>query len=72
MYFYLRTHKDELSKTHRVKTYTNTLLTSEVLAVTMYVCNMNFKHVSPTDSQFRPNFVKKTLLPLLKRQSNHH
>ena len=57
VYFYLRIHEDELSKTHRFKTYTNRLLTSEVLAVTTFGCSMNFSHVSPTDSQFRPNFV---------------
>lgn len=68
MYFYLRVHDDELSKTQRFKTYTNSLLTSEVLAVAVFGCNMNFNHVSPTDSQFRPNFVKNDpSLSTLKR-----
>lgn len=58
MYFYLRIHEDELSKTHRFKTYTNSLLTSEVLAVAIFCCNMNLNHMSPRDSHFHPNFVK--------------
>lgn len=57
MYIYLRIHDDELYKT-RFKTYTNTLLTSEALAVTTFGFNMNFKHVSPRNFQFRPNFIK--------------
>jgi hypothetical protein len=72
MYFYLRIHEDELSKTHRFKTYNNSLLTSEVLAVAIFGCNMNFNHVSPRDSQFRPFFFFKILLSVLSRHSNHH
>jgi hypothetical protein len=53
MYFYLRIHEDELSKTHRFKTYNNSLLMPEVLVVAIFGCNI----ISTTCLLGTPSFV---------------
>lgn len=71
-YFYLRMHEYELSKTHYFKTYTNIVLTPEVLVSVVFGWNMNLKHVSFGTHSFVQILLQSVSSCNTLRQPNHH